>query len=104
MSRVVHKVGCPLSTCYVRFSAPMTIMPVALQLQNGQPCMWFERDADEQPMVEHTLALVGTGHPVPDHATYVGTVQLQGGALVLHGYTALVYPYESSTASAAVQR
>lgn len=53
--------------------------------QFGDITLWFEVDPDA-PKVRRGWLLVGTGHSIDDHLTYVGTTLHRGGALVLHVY------------------
>jgi hypothetical protein len=46
---------------------------------------WAEHD-DTLPAVPRTFAIVGTGHPVPDGAAYVGTAPRTREGLVWHLY------------------
>lgn len=58
---------------------------LCLQVQNGIPCVWVLMDTEEHPVVAE-VTTIGTGHDaenvLPD--SYIGTYQLQGGALVFH--------------------
>jgi hypothetical protein len=51
--------------------------------QNEELCVWFKCNPDNE-VVHRQIAVVGTGHPAPDGARYVGTGFLQGGQLVFH--------------------
>jgi hypothetical protein len=48
------------------------------------PCVWVEYDPDWWDTTI-TLSFIGTGHPVPDNATHVGSVAIPAG-LVWHVY------------------
>lgn len=69
--------------------AQVVIMPrgaqfLTLQVQNEEPCLWAMVDP-ELPKEKRYLLTIGTGSnfpPVIDK--YVGTYQLDGGALVFH--------------------
>ncbi len=56
---------------------------LAVQVQNGVPCIWAAVDPDK-PRVLRTIRIVGTGHHLTDFEKlgYVGTFQVNGGALV----------------------
>lgn len=59
---------------------------LCLQMQQHQPRLWFITDPEE-PVAPRTFYVFGTGHPLPDsilELTYVGTFQLDNGALVFH--------------------
>jgi hypothetical protein len=51
-------------------------------VQNGRITLWFETDFDlmGREGSDHTetrrFAVRGTGHPIPEGATYLGTVQM----------------------------
>jgi hypothetical protein len=57
---------------------------LSVQVQAGTPCLWALVDADE-PQASRHFRVFGTGHPVPKFSgSFVGTFQLEGGALVFH--------------------
>lgn len=57
---------------------------LCVQVQDGTPCLWALVDPTVES-VDHFVNTVGTGHPTNQVAeNYVGTYQLQGGALVFH--------------------
>lgn len=68
-------------------SMPGWCKPLCCQLQNGQPYLWVLVDST-YPDAMQTFHVFGTGHPIPESVVtgcdYVGTFQLNGGALVLH--------------------
>lgn len=47
---------------------------IAVQMQALKPFMWAEVDTDTS-MRPFIFAVVGTGHPIPDGMTHVGTWQ-----------------------------
>jgi hypothetical protein len=51
--------------------------------QHEQICVWFKCNP-ANPTTKRRIAMVGTGHPVPEGARYVGTGFLDGGQLVVH--------------------
>lgn len=58
--------------------------PLAVQTQNGIPFLWVEVDTDNR-RVRQAIFTHGTGHELNRKAGhYLGTYQLQGGALVFH--------------------
>jgi hypothetical protein len=73
-SRVRHAIDMPSGA---------TVL--ALQDQFGMSTLWVQVDP-EAPRAERTFEWVGTGHPVPEHGEYVGTVQVHGGQFVFHLY------------------
>lgn len=46
---------------------------------------WAEHDTDADP-VTRSYIVIGTGHPIPAGATYVGTAPTWSGFLVWHLY------------------
>ncbi len=60
---------------------------LSVQMQKGHLCLWVEVDngSDSAPLI---IRIVGTGHPFldADYCTYVGTVQVNGGAGIFHVY------------------
>lgn len=72
------------------FPLPAGHRVVHVGLQGGRPHMWVEVDTD-QPDVERSFYVVGTGNPIPEDSgdfkvKYRGTFQLLGGGLVFHLY------------------
>ncbi len=67
---------------------PAGAVVLTIQVQQDVPCIWAEVDP-VAPIIKRRFLTVGTGHPMPDvdSAHYVGTYQIQGGALVFHVYT-----------------
>lgn len=51
--------------------------------QADRPCLWASVDPS-RTIVDRWFTVVGTGHPIPDGAEYVGTAQTHAGALVWH--------------------
>lgn len=51
--------------------------------QLEQICVWFKCNPNN-PMTKRRVAIIGTGHPAPEGARYVGTGFLHGGQFVFH--------------------
>lgn len=66
---------------------PEGAQPLSVQMQHGQPCLWALVNPDA-PRRSRFFRLVGTGHPVEEGLGFVGTFQLNGGALVFHLFEA----------------
>lgn len=60
------------------------------QVQEGRLCLWAIVDS-EMPRERRTIVIVGTGHPMGEPADYdyIGTAQMNGGALVWHVFERL---------------
>lgn len=58
---------------------------LAVQTQDGVPCIWAMVDTTDPPE-SRIFRIYGTGHPVnaDEELAYVGTCQLHGGSLVFH--------------------
>jgi hypothetical protein len=57
-----------------------------VQMQGGACCLWALCDEDA-PKHLRTIAIYGTGNPVPDEpGEYIATFQMHGGALVFHAF------------------
>lgn len=55
-----------------------------VQTQRGWPCVWFKCDPN-MPLVERRFFMQMTGQDLhPDAHTYLGTIQLEQGWLVIH--------------------
>lgn len=64
-------------------SVPEGAQLLTAREQGDGLCVWFKCDP-ARLSTKRRIAIVGTGHPVPEDSHYVGTGVLQGGALVLH--------------------
>ena len=64
---------------------PQSARILAVQTQSETPCIWALVES-RAASCSRRLAVRGTGHEAEglDNATYVGTFQLAGGALVFH--------------------
>ena len=65
---------------------PRSARILDVQVQHGEVCIWALVDPDEGNETRH-FSVFGTGHEIhdSDHAyIYIGTFQLEGGALVFH--------------------
>ena len=61
---------------------------LTLQMQYGLVCIWAEVDPDAT-LEDVVLLTVGTSHSLPlSRGKYIGTYQLEQGALVFHVYEA----------------
>ena len=68
------------------FEMPDGAVVIAVQTQRETPCMWAVVDP-AAPKKLRTFRTVGTGHPFDlEGLEYLGTFQLQGGALVFHTF------------------
>ena len=75
---------------------PVTVLnlpPVSdvlcVQMQRDKPYLWVKQapTKPKQETVPRTFVMIGTGHPIGEAGTndlYLGTFQMQGGALVFH--------------------
>lgn len=92
MSQVVHKHEIPLRDDRVSLRLHMDAEVIHVAMQPGSPfatlCIWEEHAkppiGSDQRFLLHQYAVYGTGHPIPESATHVGTA-LDGG-LVWHLY------------------
>ena len=60
-------------------------VPLCVQVQRGQPCLWLRVDPSKSAQ-PYTVLVVGTGHEREDiaDALYVGSFQLHDGDFVGH--------------------
>jgi hypothetical protein len=80
----IWKFPLPIDTDRFTIDMPGYMKSLAVQLQEGSPCLWAAVIVNE-PVAPVELCWVGTGHNLPDDVRdYIGTVQLPGTALVLH--------------------
>lgn len=75
------------------FMIPKGSTPLTVQLQREAICAWFSVDTT-MPGVCYRIELCGTGLEAPsaELGDYLGTVQLDGGALVLHAFGGVIEP------------
>ena len=74
----------PLQPGNNEIMAPAGARLLAVQMQNGTPCLWALVDPTQPPR-RIVLSIYGTGHGMPDApGQYVGTFQMECGALVWH--------------------
>lgn len=61
---------------------------LCVQFQQEQLCLWVEVNELQTARSDVTIAIVGTGHEIPNgfKHSYIGTVQMYGGTLVWHIY------------------
>jgi len=61
---------------------------LTIQTQGSAPNIWAEIDPDA-PRIKRKFFIVATGQPmeIPETSSYLGTFQIQDGALVFHVYT-----------------
>jgi hypothetical protein len=61
---------------------------LTVQVQRGEPQLWALVDPEEISEERRHIAIVGTGNPMPPYSlgNYLGTFQLEGGALVFHAF------------------
>lgn len=57
-----------------KLEMPQDARILCLQVQGDTPCLWAELQS-ENPPEQRQFAIIGTGHPAPPAATYVGTWQ-----------------------------
>jgi len=80
----VYKYDVPIDDTFA-LALPEFARVLTVQVQDGQPRLWALVDPAAPPR-DRRFRLAGTGHPIQeaDDWRYIGTFQLNGGALVLH--------------------
>jgi hypothetical protein len=75
--------GPRVNTCLVEMPSGARVLCV--QAQRDELCVWAVVNPARQ-LRTHVFDVFGTGHPLPPElpGSYLGTVQLYGGDLVLH--------------------
>jgi hypothetical protein len=64
---------------------PLNAEILTAQTQGETLCLWAKVEERNTDTEERTIEVFGTGHPMSDDARrYIGTTQMQGGALVWH--------------------
>lgn len=67
------------------FQMPVGARVLSVQAQFGRPCLWVMVDPDAPAIVERRFVIKTTGEKFhADNLEFVGTVQVQNGAIVLH--------------------
>jgi hypothetical protein len=66
-----------------RITVPFGSEFLCAREQFEEICVWFRCDPANAG-VTREIAVVGTGHVAPEDGRYLGTVSLQGGALMFH--------------------
>lgn len=56
---------------------------LSVQVQHQVPCIWALVDP-KQPKELRKIRIYGTGHPIDQLGQFIGTFQVQAGALVFH--------------------
>jgi len=91
MSKKIFKYQI-MTTDYQEIAMPGKAEILTVQTQNEAPCIWALVNPDLEPERRH-IEVFGTGHDVPcdEHITriYIGTYQLNGGALIFHVFERL---------------
>ncbi len=68
---------------------PMFAKILHLNTQRDIPCLWAECDSDAEKRPRY-YRIYGTGHPMLDSSDcYIGSFDMQNGALVFHVYESL---------------
>lgn len=80
----IHKVTLLIAD-EQRVKLPTIARAVAVQVQRGYISMWAEVETSA-PLRTYQVLTRGTGHPVPSGYAYLGTYQIDDGALVFHVY------------------
>lgn len=70
MPRTIHKFDLTDVTTAIPVGGRALVRHVGMQ--NGQPKVWIEHDLNTHGGTL-TLALIGTGHQVPEYIDFVGT-------------------------------
>lgn len=63
---------------------PLDATFLSVQLQGAAIVLWFAVNDEDMAATGRTFLGVVTGGEVPDGCEYLGTVQLPGGAFVVH--------------------
>lgn len=84
--KAVHKYEIYFrETNLASFLIPRGAKFLSLQVQNGNPVLYFEVESLNKTTKQDFL-LVETGVTIPTGVKYIGTVMLAGGSYVLHVY------------------
>ena len=71
----------------VAITMPPGAQFLTAQVQHGTLCLWALVDDTKPDSETRTIAIYGTGNPIPDSpGKYISTFQLFGGDLVFHAF------------------
>jgi hypothetical protein len=81
-----YPIGPRAISDHVAIEMPKGARVICVQVQREVPCLWASVNPDEKMTEARHFRIVGTGHDYEAGAMsrYVGTFQLEGGALVFH--------------------
>lgn len=65
-------------------------VPAHVHEQRGEVCVWAEVDTELTPM-PYEFYVIGTGHPAPEGADYIGTAHTHGGQLIWHIFVGRIF-------------
>lgn len=86
--KMIHKFVVPVDDDVHDRQMPegARIVHVDVQRDIGEVKFWAEVDTGVDAMVTRSFTVYGTGSPILESMTYVGTVLVGGGRLVWHLY------------------
>ena len=70
-------------------ATPHSWRPIHVDMQDGILSLWAEVDSEDGGVINRTIAVYGTGHPIRDKHwqwQHLGSTLAAGGALVWHVY------------------
>lgn len=85
MKSAIWKYEVPITDSFELKMTPASTV-LSVQMQHGQMVLWAHvPDTEWSRREKRTFAWHGTGNPCPARpGKFIGTVQLEGGALVFH--------------------
>jgi len=87
MPRKVFKYDVVMDDTF-KLSLPQGAEVLSVGVQFGEPRMWVLVEPTA-PVVERTFRVAGTGHHITGSLKFIGTFQLEGGALIFHLFEVL---------------
>ena len=75
-----------LESARTTLNLPLGAQVLTVQVQYGAPCIWVRLDPTLPNVERRVFDVYGTGHTITkdERLTYIGTFQMQEGALVFH--------------------
>lgn len=95
MKKVVYKYEIPPADP-VTLDLPVGAVPLHFAAQNNRMMLWALVNPKRAETKKRYFRLAGTGHPITDEfedLKYIGTCQLDGGALIFHLFELVPYPF-----------
>jgi hypothetical protein len=86
--RTIHRYSLSHGTTTIEVPADYTFLGTAVRSGDGTPSVWLEVPWGAPRDHKLRLTFIGTGHPVPERGTHLGTAPVPNSPLIWHVYRA----------------